>query len=378
MDVTNAMIDQERDILVYIFQRGAADGLNTVVPYADDEYYKHRPKIAVAAPDQANGVIDLDGFFGLNPVLAPLKPIYDQGELAFLHATGIPHGSRSHFAAQVLVERAATTPSGVSGGWLGRHLSAKTFASAFAAVSISGNVPVSLVAAPSAIAISDLGEFGFDQGIVNIGYPDLLAQLYRADVPFSMAAQASLAAIQELQAAQLDGITPQGGASYPDTPLGKKLKQAGQLIHSNLAVEVICIDSDGWDHHENLPNYLTQSLDELAKSLLAFYTDMGNRMQHVTVLVHSEFGRRVAENGSAGADHGTAGLAYLMGGHVRGGKVYGQWPGLQAPQLDQGEDLAITTDLRNVYHEILSKRLHIPAAQQQFPGFTPTSMEMLA
>jgi uncharacterized protein (DUF1501 family) len=362
----------DRDILVYIFQRGAADALNALVPHADPDYYTHRNTIAVPAPGDPAGAIDLDGFYGLHPALAPLKSLYDAGDLALVHASGVPHGSRSHFAAQGLVERGVADKTGPDTGWLGRHLSLTTpvSSSAFRSVAISGNVPVSLNGTSEPLAISNLGEFSFDQEIVDSGYPAVLGSLFQSPVPFASPAQAALLAMDELQAANLQAITPGNGAVYPGTGLGDKLTQAGQLIRSSLPVETICLDSDGWDHHENLPLFIDQSLTELADALNAFYTDMGPQMQRVTVLVHSEFGRRVAENASFGVDHGTGGLAYLIGGGVNGGQIISDWPGLAPVNLEMGEDLRITTDLRTVLTELLDKRLGGTDANVVFPGFS--------
>lgn len=368
-----------RDILVCIFQRGAADGLNAVVPYGDADYYTQRSTIAVPPPGNPGGAIDLDGFFGLHPALAPLKPIYDAGDLALVHATGIPHGSRSHFSAQGLVERGVDDQAGPDTGWLGRHLALSTSASssAFPVIAISGNVPVSLMGATEPLAISNLSEFNFDQGIIDSGYPAVLANLFRTPIPFFGPAQAALSAMDELQAANLSAITPDNGAVYPATPMGDKLRQVGQLIKSTLPVEVICLDSDSWDHHENLPNYIQQSLGEIAGALEAFYTDMGTQMQRISVLVHTEFGRRVAENASVGTDHGTGSLAYLLGGGVNGGQVVSSWPGLDTPNLEMGEDLQITTDLRTILSELLTQRLGGTDISTVFPGFTgPTSVNV--
>jgi uncharacterized protein (DUF1501 family) len=203
----------------------------------------------------------------------------------------------------------------------------------------------------------------------------VLAKLFRSPVPFFSPAGAALSAIEELQAANLSAITPDNGAVYPDTPLGNKLKQVGQLIKSTLPVEVVCLDSDDWDHHERLPEFIQNSLDDLAKSISAFYTDMGGDtgMQRITLLVHTEFGRRVVQNGSGGTDHGTGQLAYLIGGGVNGGQVIANpWPGLAPANLYNGEDLQITTDLRSVLSEMLTKRLGANASDLDtvFPGFT--------
>ena len=375
----SATIPANHDILVCIFQRGAADGLNSLVPYADPDYYLQRGGLAVPAPGNPGGAIDLDGFFGLHPALQPLLPIYAGGDLALVHATGIPHGSRSHFAAQGLVERGVDDQAGPNTGWLGRHLALTVppTDSAFRVVSVSGNVPVALLGADDPLAISNLDSFGFDQDIIDSGYPAVLADLFRSPIPFSGPAQAALAAIDELQAADLASITPDNGAISPTTPLGDRLQQAASLIKSVLPVEVICIDSDDWDHHESLPTYLPQSLTDLAGALGAFHTDLGTQMQRITVLVYTEFGRRVAANASNGVDHGTGGLAYLIGGGVNGGQVVSSWPGLADQDLEMGEDLKITTDLRTVLADLLLSRLGGTDVAMVFPGFTgPTSANL--
>ena len=374
-------IPANRDILVCIFQRGAADGLNAVVPYSDPNYYSLRPDIAVAAPDAMDpaAAIYLTDDFALHPALAPLEVIFNHADanrnIAFVHATGIPHQNRSHFAAQDLVERGVVSKQNLpASGWLGRYLNLVPAASSssFRAISISGNVPVSLQGAIDPLAISNLGEFSFDQGIIDSGYPDILSSLYRQVVPFAGPAQSALTALEELQAANLAQFTPQNGAEYnPLFPLANKLQQAAQLIKSELPVEVVCMDSDGWDHHESLPPNIQQSHTDLAQALDAFYTDLGSAMSRITVLVHTEFGRRLAQNGSQGTDHGTAGVAYLLGGGVNSA-VYTDWPGLPTPieAVDQ-EDLPITTDLRGVLAEMLTKRFAVAASDIDsiFPGF---------
>ncbi|MEW8385058.1 MAG: DUF1501 domain-containing protein [Candidatus Thiodiazotropha taylori] len=369
----------DKDLLVCLFQRGAADGLNSLVPYTDSEYYSQRSNIAVPEPGAQGGAIDLDGRFALHPALAPLKAIYDSGQLALIHATGIPHNSRSHFVAQDIVERGVSAKPLPSSGWLGRHLSLDPVSngSAFRIVSISGNVPVSLHGASEPLAISNLSEFGFSQEIIDSGYTEVLGNLFDDQIPFAAPAQAALSALTDLQAAKLESILPEHGASYPNTELGKKMQQTAQLIKSNLPVEVICIDAGGWDHHENLPGNLQQSLTDLADSLSAFHTDMADLMQQISLFVMTEFGRRVAENASVGTDHGTGGVAYAMGGGVNGGQVITDWPGLSTTDLHFGEDLAITTDLRTLLAELLNKRLGGTDLAQVFPGFAgPTTANL--
>ena len=363
------------DILVCVFQRGAADALNALVPYADSDYPLHRPTIRVPDPGELNGGIDVDGFYALHPALNPLKSIYDAGDLALVHATGVPHQIRSHFSAQNLIERGVVDKNGPATGWLGRHLALSPAASnsAFRAISISGNVPVALIGALEPLAIDNLSDFGFDQDIIDAGYPQVLAEMFQSPAPFAGPAGAALAAMEELQAADLASIAIDNGAIYPpNSVLGGKMLQAAQLIKSQLPVEVVCVDSDGWDHHENLEFYIDQSLDELANVLNAFYTDMGGSMSRITVLVYTEFGRRVAQNGSLGVDHGTGSLAYLMGGGVNGGQIISDWPGLDVPNLEYGEDLRITTDLRSVISELLTKRLGGTDVDAVFPAFIGT------
>ncbi len=359
----------DHDILLCIFQRGAADGLNALAPYSDGDYYNHRPTIALPAPGNPNGAIYVTDDYALHPSLAPLKPIYDAGDLALVHATGMPHQIRSHFSAQNLIERGVVEKTGPNTGWLGRHLALTPPASssAFRAIAISGNVPVALGGALEPLAIDNLNDFGFDQDIIDSGYPQVLADLFQTAVPFSGPANAALFAMDELQAANLASIMPDNGAVYPaNSALAAKMLQAAQLIKSNIPVEVICMDADGWDHHESLPTFIDISLTELADVLSAFYTDMGAGMARITVLVYTEFGRRIAENGSIGTDHGTGSLAYLMGGGVNGGQIISDWPGLD---IGVNEDLQITTDLRTVIAEMLDKRVGGTDVGTVFPGF---------
>ncbi len=361
-----------RDILVCVFQRGAADGLNSVIPFGDGDYYNLRPDIGVLPPNQG-GAIDLDGFFGLNPAAAELLPLYQMGRLAVVHATGVPHGTRSHFDAQALVESGAADKQFLGTGWIGRHLAATESADdrPFRAVAISGAVPMSLAGADDPLAVDSLEEFGIgDAG--GTSYQDTLDALYTPGLPFSGVAQAALTAIDELAAADPTQFPPENGAIYPQSQLGSGLLQTAQLIKADLGVEVVCVDVGGWDHHENLPAVMPGSLADLAAALNAFHTDLGATMDHVTLMVMTEFGRRAAENGSDGTDHGTGGCAWLLGGGVVGAQVAGTWPGLGPGNLYQGEDLAITTDLRDVLVQMLERRLFSPNAASLFPAYTPS------
>jgi len=361
-----------KDVLVCVFQRGAADGMNSVVPYGDDDYYNLRPRIAVPPPGQADGALDLDGFFGLHPAAWQLLPLYQSGALAVVHATGLPHGSRSHFDAQALTESGAADKQFLGTGWIGRHLAATATPAdrPFRAVAISGAVPMALIGAEDPLAVDSLEQFGLgDAG--GSSFQSTLDSLYAADKPYASVAQASLTAIDELAAAEPTQYPPENGADYPDSQLGSGLLQAAQLIKADLGVEVICVDVGGWDHHENLPSVLPGSLADLAASLSAFHTDLGDTMEHVTLTVITEFGRTAADNISNGTDHGTGGCAWLLGGGVVGAQVAGTWPGLDAGSLFDGQDLAITTDIRDVLIQLLQRRLLDAGAAGQFPDFTP-------
>lgn len=363
------------NVVVCIFQRGAADGLNSVVPYGDSNYYLKRPRIAVPKPGSTDGAINLNGFFGLHPSLAPLKSLYDTGELAIVHAAGVPHGTRSHAEAQRRTESGVATSQTPGTGWIGRYLSS-TFSSSdrpLRAIAVGSVVPLTMTGAPEPQTITSMTDFGL--GSFNgTTYQTTLGALYAPDRPWSGIAQSALAAMNEIIALKPTTYVPENSAAYPTTDLGPKLSLAAQLIKANLGTQVICVDSGGWDHHENLPANLAASLDVLAKSLVAFRTDLGTQMSRVTVVVMTEFGRRVADNASNGTDHGTAGCLYLLGGGVNGGQVVGRWPGLATAQLTNSEDLAITTDTRDVLLQCLQRRLGNATAATLFPGFTPGSI----
>lgn len=361
-------------VLVCIFQRGAADGLNAVVPYGDADYYRLRPNIAVGKPGGSNGALNLDGFFGLHPSLQPLLPWYQSGQLALLHACAFPHNIRSHFEAQNFTESGVTQNRQLSGsGWLGRYLKATSVSGGrpLRAVSISGSVPQSLQGSGDALAIDNIATFGL--GDAGLAFQDTLQLMFPPSTPYNDVASLTIGAIDELAAANPLQFTPAHGAQYPDDGLGPRLRQAAQLIKADLGVEILCMDSDNWDHHENLPNYISGSLAELAQSLSAFATDLGPALSRVTVAVMTEFGRRAAENGSRGTDHGTGGLMYLLGGGVRGGQVAGSWPGLKPGALALGEDLAATTDMRAVLVQLLQRRAGYTNAAALFPGYSPAA-----
>ena len=371
------------DILICIFLRGGVDGLSVVVPHAESAYHDNRPTIRVPDPDQPNGAIDLDGFFGLHPALAPLADVYQQGDLAIVHATGSPDPTRSHFDAMDYMERGTPGEKNIATGWLGRHLAtvASQNQSPFRAVGMGSLVPQALRGPIPAVALQSIADFhlnGNQAEIENI--QATLAQLYMGDGWLDLQAQQAFDALDLLAQADPLQYEPQHAAQYPESEFGMGLKQVAQLIRAEVGLEVACLDLGGWDTHSaqgTLDGELNALLTDLGDSLNAFYTDLQDRFQDITVVTMSEFGRRVKENGSAGTDHGHGNKMLILGGGVNGGQVYGQWPGLDEDNLDRG-DLAITTDYRTVLSELLSKRMLNQALDEVFPNFNQTDFLGLA
>lgn len=371
---------KDRPILVAIFQRGAADGLSMVVPFGERHYYAARPTIAIPEPTRGNpeGGLDLDGFFALHPSLAPLKPIYDAGHLAIVHAVGSPDNTRSHFDAQDYMEAATPGDKNTADGWLNRSLQARRVAQAspFRAVAFGLTLPRALVGATPALALTDLADFGVhavqDDGQVARGFEALYAQRY-ADIRHGTG-QGAFEAVRLLQEANPQQYQPAQGVNYPRTPYGQALRQTAQLIKTDIGLEVACMDIEGWDTHANQGasrGQLANHLQELSQGLAAFYRDLGDRMGRVVVLTMTEFGRMLRENGSGGTDHGHASCLFVVGGPVKGGQVYGRWPGLAPEQLYEGRDLALTTDFRDVFAEVAARHLGIANLTPLFPGFHP-------
>lgn len=365
------------DVLICIFLRGAMDGLSAVVPYIEAGYHDRRPTIAV--PDSA--VLDLDGRFGLHPAMAPLLDIWQAKELAIVDAAGSPDPTRSHFDAMDYMERGTPGEKLVGTGWIGRHLQtlASENDSPFRAVGMGAMLQTSLRGPVPALALQSIADFhlrGREGEIAQV--QTTLAQLYTAGdgagTPLAQQAVQTLNAIDFLESADPLQYEPQHGAVYPEDEFGLGLRQVAQLIRADVGLEVACVDAGGWDTHESMGTYeggrMAGLLENLAAALGAFYTDLQDEMGRICVVTMSEFGRRVQENGSRGTDHGHGNCMFLIGGGIRGGQVYGPWPGLADEQLDRG-DLAITTDYRDVLAEIVQKRLGNDALDEVFPGYEP-------
>jgi uncharacterized protein (DUF1501 family) len=387
--------------LICIFQRGAVDGLSMVVPFGEKAYYASRRSIAVPQPGgQRNGVIDLDGFFGLHPSLAPLHDLYQRKEMAIVHAVGSPDPTRSHFDAQDFMETAAPGSKTTRDGWLNRVLEhtgcgcdgrtledSQAHAADHAAgqsamgssaqetlrgIAMGASLPVSLRGRHPALAIDDLSRFGVAGGRDATLESAFQRQYREAGDLVASAAGEAFDAIRILREANPAQYRPAAGVQYPPGEFGRSLGQIAQLIKAEVGVEIAFGDIGGWDTHQaqgGADGQLARRLDELARGIRALYDDLGDRMDDVVLLTMSEFGRTVAENGSGGTDHGHANCMMVMGGAVAGGHVLGDWPGIEREQLYEGRDLALTTDFRDVFAEIASGHLGATGLDEVFPGY---------
>ncbi len=370
-------------ILIAVFQRGAVDGLSMVVPHGDRDYHAARGSIAIGRPaaGAVDAAIDLDGFFGLHPAMAPLKPLWDAGRLAVVHACGSPDPTRSHFDAQDYMESGTPGVKSTTDGWLARGLGAvpRGGGSPFRAVALGPQLPRILRGPAGAVAMSSVADFdvkapvGPMPGRVDArrGFEALYERGVR-DLLYGTGRE-TFEAVRMLRAASPQRIAPSPGAEYPRGRFGDSLKQIAQLITADLGLEVAFADSGGWDTHVaqgNERGRLAERLRELAQGLAALDRDLGDRMAEIVVLTMSEFGRTVRENGNRGTDHGHGTAMLVLGGPVRGGRVYGRWPGLTGERLFEGRDLAVTTDFRHLFSELALRHLGVPPSAPVFPGFT--------
>ncbi|MGH9512317.1 MAG: DUF1501 domain-containing protein [Terriglobales bacterium] len=360
--------------LVVIFQRGAADGLNIVVPHGEQAYYAMRPSINIPR----NAVVDLDGFFGLHPSLSPFQPLWNQRQLAIVHAAGSPDPSRSHFDAQDFMESGTPGVKATEDGWLNRTLRSLPDSdadSAFRAIAMGPSLPRILSGPEPAVALNNINDFGVGGRNPNaMPIANTFEAMYDQSVDSVLhgTGQETFEAVKMLKAADPSKYAPAAGADYPRGRFGDSLKQLAQLIKANLGVQVAFADIGGWDHHVNegsTQGQIANVLREFSQSIAAFWIDLGDLGEDTVVITMSEFGRTARENGNRGTDHGHANVMFVMGGPVKGGKVYGRWPGLDQSQLYEGRDLALTTDFRRVIGEAVYRHLGNKALDQVFPGF---------
>ena len=370
--------------LVVLFQRGAMDGLNVVVPFGEPNYYALRPTISIPQPRNGgvDAALDLDGFFGLHPSLAPLVPLFHGGQLAVIHAVGSPDPTRSHFDAQDYMESGTPGVKSTEDGWLNRALqtAAEEKASPFRAVAFGPYLPLTMQGKVPAIAIPDLKQFRMygPPQITEGGFEAMYAQT--VDEAMRGVSQETFEAVDQLKQINPDTYQPENGAQYPKSRYGRSLMEIAELFKANVGLEVAFLDSGGWDNHVNeggVQGQLANLLRDLGQGLAAFHQDMGDRMEDVVFVSMSEFGRTAHENGSRGTDHGHANCMFVMGGGIKGGKVYTRWPGMSEGQLHQDRDLAVTTDYRSILGELISKHLGDSNLAAIFPGFANDPRQFL-
>jgi uncharacterized protein (DUF1501 family) len=364
-----------RKLLIAIFQRGAVDGLNMVVPYGEADYYRLRPTIAVPRPGTGDGsAVDLDGFFGLHPRMASLKPLWNNRSLAIVHACGSPDSTRSHFDAQDYMETATPGVKSTKDGWLNRYLQvAHTHDTPLSAVAVARQMPRSLQGSAPALAMASIGEFGVRGGM---GTQESFEEAYAraSDQVLRGTASDAFDAIRVLSRRSAAAYRPENGASYPRTPYGQALQEVARLAKADVGLEIAFAESTQWDHHINeggATGQIANRLADFADGLAALARDLGDRMADTIILTMSEFGRTVAENGNRGTDHGHGNAMMVIGGNVKGGQIHGTWPGLREEQRHEGRDLTITTDFRDVFGEVVMRHLSAreDIAARVFPGY---------
>ena len=372
----------KRKTLIAIFQRGAVDGLNMVVPFGESSYYDSRFSIAIQRPVSGNteAAVDLDGFFGLHPSMSSFKPLWDSKRLAVIHAAGSPDNTRSHFDAQDYMESATPGVKSTRDGWLNRYLQSKNHPdnSSFRAVSMTTNMPRVLQGPAPAVAMTRVSDFAIRAGKSSANVQGGFEAIYgqKSDDVLAGMGRETFEAVNYLKKANPAQYQPENGAEYPRTPFGNSLLQIAQLIKAEVGLEVAFTDIDGWDTHVNQGNsrgQLANLLRQFSSGIAALYQDLGQRMDDVVILTMSEFGRTVRENGNRGTDHGHANAMFVMGNSVRGGKVYGRWPGLKNDQLYEERDLALTTDFRDVFGEVATRHLGNNDTKSLFPGYSLSS-----
>ncbi|MFI5429158.1 DUF1501 domain-containing protein [Aeromicrobium sp. UC242_57] len=362
----------ESNILVVVSLRGGADGLSMVVPHAEPAYYAARPTTAIAP----SRLLFPDATFGLHPAFAALSPAWLLGQVAVVHATGMAVPNRSHFEAMEAVED-ADPGTAARVGWLNRMIGGlATSPDLFDGVSLGNAIMPTALQGPSpALATEEFaslrGPFATDP-VLRKRITDSLHTQYRKHG--GLVGRAGVGALALTQRASAIAGTiddgPHSGALYPkDSSLSEALKTTAGLIRAGVGVKAVAVDSGGWDQHVELGYRVDMTIKDLAKSLAAFFVDLGPHAGRVTVVTVSEFGRRLQENGAGGVDHGYGNMMLVMGGGVKGGRYYSRWPGLSAGKQVDG-DLAVTTDYRSVLAEILRSRFSALNTSKIFPGLS--------
>jgi len=359
--------DKNHKRLVVVFLRGAADGLNVVVPYSDSSYYVSRPTIAVPRPNESGGALRLDGHFGLHPALTSVMPLWEKGTLAFVHASGSPDPSRSHFDAQDFMETATPGLAKTPDGWLNRLLGVLPgMRSSSEALSVGPTLP-RILSGPIPAANLPLGKAGTRP--TPLDRPEIQAafdRLYTGNDPLSVAYREGEASRKKLLAELTEEMQMADQGAPSPVGFADEAKNLGRLMARDSGLKVAFIALGGWDTHINqgsVQGQLPNRLNALGESLSTFVQALGSAYSDTVILVMSEFGRTVHENGNTGTDHGHGNVMWVMGGNVRGGKVYGQWPGLSGNELYEGRDLAVTTDFREVISVVLESQFGLTSSQ---------------
>jgi uncharacterized protein (DUF1501 family) len=374
----------KKKTLIVIFQRGAVDGLNMVVPHGESNYYNLRPNISIPK----NLTVNLDGFFGLHPSLKPFEQFWKSKQLAVIHSSGSPNNTRSHFDAQDYMESGTPGDKGTRDGWLNRILqtSENKQDSPFRAVSMTNQVPRSFLGKYPTISMTNLSDFSIKAGVYSKNLSGGFEGVYEQNTKDSLgeAGKETFEAVNYLKEANPSQYKPQNGAIYPNSAFGNSLKQIGQLIKANVGLEIAFAEMGGWDTHTNEVNVQNRSQGQIAnllrdfgQSIAALTTDLGKKMDDCLILTMSEFGRTVRENGGRGTDHGHGNAMFLIGNSVKGGKVYGDWKGLDSTNLYEGRDLAVTTDFRDVFAEVSVKHLGNLNTNEIFPKYVISDVNRL-
>jgi uncharacterized protein (DUF1501 family) len=370
----------KRKVLVTIFQRGAVDGLNMIVPHGDGEYYDLRRTIAVPKPGKENGAIDLDGRFGLHPSMSALAPFWKEKKFAVIEAVGSPDNTRSHFDAQDYMESGTPGIKSTRDGWLNRVLQAETTkdASPFRAVAMTRTLPRAFYGKAPSVAMTNLSDFAIKAGLYTADLKGGFEGVYQENAKDTLGemGKETFQAVNFLKQANPAQYKPENGAVYPNTEFGRSMMQIAQLIKAGVGLEVAFADTGNdirWDTHTNqggAQGQLANFLRTFSQAIAAFATDLGGRMDDVVVLTMSEFGRTARENGGRGTDHGHGNAMLVLGNSVKGGKVYGDFKGLKSDQLNEGRDLAVTTDFRDVFAEVANKHLGTKDLKKLFPDYS--------
>ena len=370
---------KKNKILVFIFQRGAMDGLMAVTPFTDSYLQAARPTLFMSAAKASisKPLIDLDGRFGLHPSMQPFEQLFKNKQLAVVHGMGSPNNSRSHFDAQDYMESGTPFNKGTASGWLNRAVGLLGHdATPFRAVSLTSSLPRSFYGDNETIAIKNLQDFAIqtrDNPTTNIAAKSF-EELYdqTSSSLLSKTGKESFDAVKMLQKTDIKNYKPADGANYPNSPLGNALKQIAQLIKLDVGLEVAFAESGGWDTHYNQGTdngIFARNVNDFSNSISAFWTDMGTLQDDVTLMTTTEFGRTVNQNGTGGTDHGRASCSFILGNDVNGGKVHGSIQPLSVENLADGRDLAVTTDFRSIFCEVADRHLKINNDKLLFPDW---------